>query len=142
MEVSLSWTIHHVNIPAHNVRQTAAFFRDVIGIPEGSAKVAPSNVRGNFNADADHVAIFGENNRGIHIVKPVPEFAKNNGLLINPTIGGHFAITVSDLAAVKHRLDVAGTMYSEGGQYAMAGVTNIYLYDPSMNIIEINQLIP
>jgi catechol 2,3-dioxygenase-like lactoylglutathione lyase family enzyme len=137
----LDWSIHHVNIAAHNVRQTVAFFRDIVGIPEGTWKFPPKGKLGNFNGDADHLAVLGDNNRGIHIVKPVPEFAKNNGLLVNPTIGGHFAISVPDLAAVKRRLDAAGIMYSEGGQYAMDGVTNIYLYDPSMNLFEINQIV-
>jgi catechol 2,3-dioxygenase-like lactoylglutathione lyase family enzyme len=137
----MDWSIHHVNIQAHNVRETVAFFRDVIGLTEGSWKLPPAELRGNFRADPDYLALMGENSRGIHIVKPVPEFAKNNGFFLNPTIGGHFAITVANLAAVKARLDKAGIMYSEGGRYAMAGVTNIYLYDPSMNMIEVNQLV-
>jgi catechol 2,3-dioxygenase-like lactoylglutathione lyase family enzyme len=130
-----------VNIPAHNVRETVAFFRDLLGMQEGQWRLPSSNLLGNFNAGPDHLAIFGEDSRGIHIVKPVAEFAKNNGLLVNPTIGGHFAITVADLGAVKKRLEAAGIMYSEGGRYAMEGVTNIYLYDPSMNLLEINQII-
>jgi catechol 2,3-dioxygenase-like lactoylglutathione lyase family enzyme len=141
VETKVNWSIHHVNIPAHNVRESVAFFRDIIGLPEGQWKLPSNEFLGNFRADPDYLAIFGDNSRGIHIVKPVPEFAKNNGLLVNPTIGGHFAITVPDIAAVKARLDKAGIMYSEGGRYAMEGVTNIYLYDPSMNIIEVNQMI-
>ncbi len=65
---------------------------------------------------------------------------KNNGFFHNPVIGGHFAITVPDLAAVQKRLDEAGIVYSYGGQYAMSGVLNLYVYDPSMNMIEINQI--
>ena len=135
----MNWSIHHVNIPAHDVRQTVTFFRDIIGLNEGNWKLPPGQTP-NFNFDPDYLAIMGEDSRGIHIVKPVPEFARNNGLLINPTIGGHVAITVPDLDAVKRRLDAAGIMYSEGGRYAMAGVTNLYVYDPSANIIEINQI--
>jgi len=57
----------------------------------------------------------------------------------NPTIGGHVAITVLDLDAVKRRLEAAGILYSDAGQYAMAGYRQIYLYDPSMNLLEVNQ---
>ena len=43
--------------------------------------------------------------------------------------------------AVKRRLEAAGIMYSDAGQYAMLGYRQIYLYDPSMNLIEVNQRI-
>ena len=72
-------------------------------------------------------------------MKPVPRFAKDNGLFHNPTIGGHVAITVPDLEVVKRRLEAAGVLFSDAGQYAMLGYRQIYLYDPSMNLIEINQ---
>lgn len=137
----MSWSIHHVNIPAHDVRQSVAFYRDVLGIPEGKWQLPAQGHKGNFNADPDHLALLGENSRGIHIVKPVADFGKNNNLWINPTVGGHFAVTVPDLAAVKKRLEERGIMYTEGGQYAMEGVINLYIYDPSMNIVEVNQIL-
>ena len=31
----MSWYIHHVNLEAHDVAQTASFFRDIIGLEEG-----------------------------------------------------------------------------------------------------------
>jgi catechol 2,3-dioxygenase-like lactoylglutathione lyase family enzyme len=136
----VKWSIHHVNLQAHDVRRSVAFFCDIIGLEEGRWQLPPGQKQA-FNADPDHLAILGDNSRGIHIVKPVPEFARDNGLLINPTIGGHVAITVPDIEAVKRRLKAAGIMYSEGGRYAMAGVTNLYVYDPSANIIEINQVV-
>ena len=32
----MSWYIHHVNLEAHDVAQTASFFRDIIGLKGGS----------------------------------------------------------------------------------------------------------
>jgi catechol 2,3-dioxygenase-like lactoylglutathione lyase family enzyme len=136
----MDWSIHHVNIASHDVRKTVDFFRDIIGMTEGKFERSGTEKRG-WTAGDDHIAVFGTNNRGIHIVKPRVEFAKNNGFFHNPVIGGHFAITVPDLAAVQKRLDEAGIVYSYGGQYAMSGVLNLYVYDPSMNMIEINQII-
>jgi catechol 2,3-dioxygenase-like lactoylglutathione lyase family enzyme len=129
--------LHHVNIPAHNVQQSVAFFRDIIGLTPGVWNSHPGTT---FNAGPDNLAIFGDDNRGLHVVKPVPDFAKKQGLLLNPTIGGHFAITVPDLDTVKRRLQAANIMYSDGGNF-MPGVINMYCYDPSMNLIEINQVI-
>ena len=165
------WEIHHVNVPAHDVRESAAFYSAIFGMREGVFQRPAGG--GNFRSDPAALATFeqvdlpgsvargpdnappgsaargpdnappgsaarGPNN-GLHIVKPVPRFAKDNGLFHNPTIGGHVAITVPDLEVVKRRLEAAGVLFSDAGQYAMLGYRQIYLYDPSMNLIEINQ---
>ena len=138
------WEIHHVNVPAHDVRESAAFYSAIFGMRE-TAFQRPAG-GGNFRSDPAALATFtqvgggadGANN-GLHIVKPVPRFARDNGLFHNPTIGGHVAITVPDLGVVKRRLEAAGVQFSDAGQYAMLGYRQIYLYDPSMNLIEINQ---
>lgn len=143
----MTWKIHHVNLPAHDVRETAAFFTAIFGMREGVFQ-RPA-VGGDFRSDPAALAAFEQDgaealgpNNGLHIVKPVPGFAKANGLDHNPTIGGHVAITVPDLDTVKRRLDEAGIQYSDAGQYAMLGFRQLYLYDPSMNLIEINQRVP
>jgi catechol 2,3-dioxygenase-like lactoylglutathione lyase family enzyme len=141
LEVLMDWSIHHVNINSLDVRQCAAFYRDIVGISEGVFERSAPEKRGYVSPGSNNIVLIGEQNRGIHIVKPNVEFAKNNGFAHNPTIGGHFAITVTDLAAVRKRLDTAGIVYSYGGEYAMAGVINLYVYDPSMNMVEINQLV-
>ena len=142
----MTWNIHHVNLPAHDVRESAAFYAAIFGMRETPFQ-RPA-VGGNFRSDPAAIAAFEQDvqaaaalgpNNGLHIVKPMSGFAKANGLDHNPTIGGHVAITVPDLDAVTRRLDAAGIMYSDAGQYAMLGFRQIYLYDPSMNLIEINQ---
>jgi catechol 2,3-dioxygenase-like lactoylglutathione lyase family enzyme len=139
-----AWSIHHVNLPAHDVREAAAFYAAIFGMAEEPFQ-RPAGA-GNFRSDAAALALFPQPgaasrgvNDGLHIVKPVPGFARDNALHHNPTIGGHVAITVPDLEAVKRRLDAAGVLYSDAGQYAMLGYRQIYLYDPSMNLIEVNQ---
>ena len=89
---------------------------------------------GNFRRDPEYIAIFGAENRGLHIVKPAADFAKNNGFMHNPTIGGHYAITVGDIGAVKARLDEAGTLYTDAGTYAMAGTRQVYVLDPKAGL--------
>lgn len=135
------WFIHHVNLPAHRVQDTVAYFRDLVGLPESEWAAADGSPVSDFVADMDKLAIFGDENRGIHIVKPTADFAKNNGFDHNPTIGGHFAITVNDLDAVATRLVQAGVLYTDAGAYAMAGMRQLYVYDPSMNLVEINQIV-
>ena len=135
----MDWYIHHVNLPAHDVGQSRIFFRDIIGLPEGEWTYPPSEQMGEVGHNPDTIAYFGTENRGLHIVKPIVTFAKDNGFYHNPTVGGHFAITVADLATVMRNLEAAGILYSDAKTYAMAGVHQIYVYEPGMRVLEINQ---
>jgi catechol 2,3-dioxygenase-like lactoylglutathione lyase family enzyme len=135
------WTLHHVNLPAHNVPETVAYLRDLIGLEESTWIPANSSSIADFIVDPEMLAVFGEDNRGIHVVKPTPAFAAKNGFYHNPTIGGHFAVTVPDLEIVKSRLAAAHVQFTDAGSYAMAGMAQVYAYDPSMNLVEINQVI-
>ncbi len=135
------WTLHHVNLPAHNVPETVAYLRNLIGLEESTWIPANSSSIADFIVDPEMLAVFGEDNRGIHVVKPTPDFAAKNGFYHNPTIGGHFAVTVPDLEIVKSRLAAAHVQFTDAGSYAMAGMAQVYAYDPSMNLVEINQVI-
>jgi len=134
----MDWMLHHVNVPAHSVKDTATFLRDVIGLPEGHWTY-PETV-GELHHDDGGMAYFGMENRGLHVVRSIPSFARDNGFFHNPTIGGHFAISVPNVEEVKKRLEQADVLVSDAGVYAMAGIHQIYCYDPSFNVIEINQI--
>ena len=136
---AMDWYIHHINTPAVDVKTTAAFLRNIAGMQDG-VWTYPENA-GELHHRDDTIAYFGSANRGLHVVKPIPTFARDNGLIHNPTVGGHVAITVSDIQGVMARLDEAGVVYSDAGTYAMAGVHQIYFFDPSMNVIEINAVV-
>ena len=41
-----------------------------------------------------------------------------------------------DLDAVKRRMDEAGIVYSDAGENQLAGMRQIYVFDPSNNLIE------
>ena len=134
----MGWFIHHVNIEAHDVPQSVAFYRDVLGLKQGEWNY-PEGVE--LGLGADQLAVFGTYNRGIHIVHPDAAFQKRHGLLHNPTVGGHFAINVPDAEAVKQRLQKAGHVVSDAGTYAMAGVRQLYVWDPFYNLVEINAIV-
>ena len=133
------WYVHHVNLQAHDVTETARFFRDIIGLEDGTWRY-PETV-GEIGHTSETIAYFGTANRGLHVVRAIADFAVSNRLSHNPTIGGHLAITVSDIEAVKSRLEDAGVMVSDAGVYAMAGVHQLYCYDPSLNVVEINAVV-
>ena len=135
----MDWFIHHVNIQAYDVPEAVAFYRDIVGLRE--AVWSYPDVVGDFAQDASSVAAFGSRNRGLHIVRAVPDFGLRNKLHHNPTIAGHVAISVRDADQVKRRLEAAGHLVSDAGVYAMAGVRQLYVYDPFQNLVEINEIV-
>lgn len=143
----MSCTIHHVNLPANDVRASARFYGEIIGMSEGAWVFPPADQVGHISADPARMTIFpassvsqGENS-GLHLIKPEPEFARKNKLDHNPSIGGHVALQVDDLDAVIDRLRAARIAYSLTGTFAIPGMRHLYVYDPSMNLVEINEMI-
>ena len=143
----MTWAIHHVNLPATDVRASARFYSQIIGMAEGTWTFPPPEQTGHLSADPARLTLFpGAStaqgaNAGLHLIKPEPEFARKNGLDHNPSIGGHVAIQVKDLDGVIARLKAAGIPYSETGVFAIPGMRHIYVYDPAMNLLEINAMI-
>jgi len=123
----MNWSIHHVNLAANDVRETARFYAEILGFAEGSIFPSDSSSRGE--------------NSGLHLIKPEPEFARKNALDHNPSIGGHVAFQVDDLDGVINRLKAAGIAYSLTGTFAIPHMRHLYVYDPSMNLIEVNEII-
>jgi catechol 2,3-dioxygenase-like lactoylglutathione lyase family enzyme len=135
------WHIHHVNIPAADVREATAFYVEMAGLTEGRWQ-APAG-RGDFSIDPAELAVLtrGTDNSGLHIIRPDPGFALRNRFAHNPSIGGHPAFCVPDVEAVKARLEAAGVLVSDAGVYAMANMRQIYVLDPAANMIEVNQVV-
>ena len=140
------WFIHHVNLEVQDVREAVGFYTEIAGMTEGRWQ-APAE-RGDFSIDPTLLAVLpthddgnGGDNSGLHIIRADPGFALRNNFAHNPSIGGHPAICVSDVRAVKARLEAAGVLVSDAGVYAMAGMHQIYAFDPSGNMIEVNQAV-
>ncbi|WP_323796309.1 hypothetical protein [Nisaea sp.] len=133
------WILHHVNLQAHDVRATVGFFTGTTAMVEGTWK-APAD-KGDFSIDPSELAVLdlGSENRGLHVIRPDAGFGQRNGFAHNPSIGGHPAFRVPDIHAVMRRLEEVGIVYSDAGTYAMTGYHQVYVYDPSFNLIEINQ---
>ena len=90
----MSWSIHHVNIAAHNVRESAAFYAEILGMAEGTWVFPPAAQVGNISADPARLTIFptrtaSRENTGLHLIEPEPVFCASQNLDHNPSIGGH-----------------------------------------------------
>lgn len=135
----MSWSIHHVNLQARDVRATAAFYSNVLGMTE-SPWAFPAT-RGYLPGDPDKLALMGDGrdgHSGLHLIAPDREFAAKNNLIHNPSVGGHVAFQVDDLDAVIGRLRAAGIPHSITGEFAIPGLRHVYVTDPEGNLIEIN----
>ena len=108
----------------------------------------PADQVGYISAGPDRMTLFplanasqGENS-GLHLIAREPEFARKNGLDHNPSIGGgHVAFQVDNLDTVINRLKAAGISFSLTGTFAIPGMRHLYVYDPSMNLIEFNEMV-
>lgn len=137
----MGWTICHVNLAATDVREAAEFYNGVFG-PQGMHEKKLDVVSGQTGrpSDTQHLAYFEDGtSRSIHIAKPDAEYARERGMWINPTAGGHLAIRVEDIASVKRALDDRKWTYYDAGEFAVNGRYSIYLFDPAWNMLEVNQ---
>ncbi|MEL6235834.1 MAG: DsbA family protein [Pseudomonadota bacterium] len=143
---SPAWTLHHVNLQATDVRASARFYTQILGMAEADWQFPPASEVGFLPADPDRLALFPAQtgargaNAGLHLIAPDPEFARKNGFDHNPSIGGHIAIQVPDLDAVMARLAAAGIPYSYAPTFAIPDMRHVYVYDPAMNLLELNEV--
>jgi catechol 2,3-dioxygenase-like lactoylglutathione lyase family enzyme len=135
----MQWSLHHVNIPSHNVRETARFYEDILDMTEKPFPFVSSDQRGAVQTGDDFIAFFEDGSRQIHICKPTPEMPFQNNFCLHPVLNGHLAINVDDIEEVKRRLRARDHHFNDAGKWAFAGYYQIYFYDPSMNVVEVNQ---
>ena len=134
----MSWKLHHVNLPARCVRETATFYTEVLGMQEGSPEFKEED-RGDFKTDDQNVAWFDNGVAQLHIARPSSSFCKDNNFHMDPLVNGHIAIEVDDLDEIRERLRERGVYFADPGNWALNGYQQIYTLDPASNAVEINQ---
>ena len=66
----MGWEVHYVNLPAHDVIETKMFLGDIIDL-KGGHWIYP-DIAGELHHDERSIAYFGIENRGIHVVRSIP----------------------------------------------------------------------
>ncbi|HET7042923.1 MAG TPA: VOC family protein [Gemmatimonadales bacterium] len=125
---------HHLNLAGEKVAETAAFYRDLLGL----SPVELPRDRGNY--DAEIVLLQDERGYQYHFIPDDPGFARRTGLPVNPLGGGHLAFRVDDIAALRARLDAAGIPYSDMGEWAIKGWHQLFVADPEGRVLEFHQV--
>jgi lactoylglutathione lyase len=120
-------TFNHMALCARNLKKTAAFYTDIIGL---------KTIKHPFN-DTVHVWLKIGNGLALHIIKGDCAESVHN-------IGIHLCFSVPSLEAFTHFLDAKNVTYGNWGgepkkvQLRADGVKQIYLQDPDGFWIEIN----
>ncbi|MYZ46848.1 VOC family protein [Propylenella binzhouense] len=130
--------LHHVNVNSYDVAKSVSFYKDIVGFDAGEHRPAFTDKDGAYIQESYW---FGEKRRGLHLCMPNPDVTLRRRFSINPTVGGHAAFTVPDISALRKRLDAANIMYTDAGDWASIGLKQIYVMDPSGNVIEFHELI-
>jgi catechol 2,3-dioxygenase-like lactoylglutathione lyase family enzyme len=126
---------HHLNLAGEKVAETAAFYRDLLGL----SPVELPRDTGNY--DAEIVLLQDERGYQYHFIPDDPGFAERAGLPVNPLGGGHLAFRVDDIAAIRARLDAANISYSDMGEWAIKGWHQLFVADPEGRVIEFHQVL-
>lgn len=115
--------LHHVavNTNGATVAEVAAFYRDVLGLPDAPRPEIPG-IEGHWHT------LGGQQ---LHVVGAPPA-----GAGPDPT-GNHYCVTVDDLDSAIAELDERGIEHRRGRQGA--GTVQIWIVDPAGNTIELQQ---
>ena len=95
-EGEAGWHIHHVNIPAADVREATAFYVEMAGLTEALAVRRRRAATSASTRRSSRCSTRGTDS-GLHIIRPDPGFALRNHFAHNPSIGGHPAFCVPDV---------------------------------------------
>lgn len=132
----MAWALDHVLLPSHDTAVTGGFLEEILDMRPVAVEQASDGT--NPMGPEHFLRYVDEGGREVHVVRPVPDFARRNGIAINPTLG-HVAFAVDDLDSVEARMRERGWLAEAAGRIGPDGRARVYLYDPFMNVIEVNR---
>ncbi len=130
-------TLHHINLTTENVPRMDAFYKDVLGLSDQVPGLPTLDKTKGYDGD---VAFVSDGAVQHHLAQKDLGVGFKTGSVINPLEKGHIAYRTDDLEAFKAHLDAQGVKYSDWGNTAVAGWSQIFFYDPEGNVIEVHQV--
>ncbi len=127
--------LHHVNLATEDVERMDRFYRDVLGLSREEDGLPTLEKAKGYAGD---VAFVTDGDIQMHLAQKDVLAGFNSGQTVNPVSHGHIAYRTDDLAAFKARLEERGIPYSDWGNQAVAGWSQIFFYDPDGNVIEVH----
>jgi catechol 2,3-dioxygenase-like lactoylglutathione lyase family enzyme len=133
----MAWSIDHVAVCAFDIERSAGFYEDVFGMVKTQLKM-PDHPETPIK-EGQFAHLLDPVGSSLHLIQPTPNFfVRFPKLDQNPT-APHLAVTVSDLDAVKERLDSLGWGYSAPREWGPTGYVRVYTDEPFLNTFEPNQ---
>jgi len=129
--------LHHINLSTENVERMDAFYRDVLGLSREDAGLPTLEKKKGYAGD---VAFVTDGAIQTHLAQRDVGAGFRTGQIVNPVERGHIAYRTDDLAAFRTHLEAAGVPYSDWGNAAVAGWSQIFFYDPDGNVIEVHEV--
>jgi catechol 2,3-dioxygenase-like lactoylglutathione lyase family enzyme len=120
-----AWMLHHVNIQAPDLDAACEFYGSLLGTVPVPFSGSPG-VR------------LSDGAREIHLSVPGPDYTFADWH-VNPTLRGHFALTVPDVVQAGQLLAERGVCVDDRGDAGLKGFRQLYCYDPGLNLVELNQ---
>jgi glyoxylase I family protein len=130
-------TLHHINLTTENVPRMDAFYKDVLGLSDQVPGLPTLDKTKGYDGD---VAFVSDGAIQHHLAQKDLGVGFKTGSVINPLEKGHIAYRTDDLEAFKAHLDAQRVKYSDWGNTAVAGWSQIFFYDPEGNVIEVHQV--
>lgn len=129
--------LHHINLSTDKVEEMDRFYRDVIGLSRETKGLPVLDKTKGYSGD---VAFVTDGSIQTHLARRDVQAGFKTGNIVNPLERGHIAYRTDDLSAFKNHLEEMGVPYSDWGNAAVAGWSQIFFYDPDGNVIEVHQV--
>lgn len=130
-------TLHHINLATEDVARMDRFYQDVLGLSDQVEGLPTLEKKKGYAGD---VAFVSDGAIQTHLAQRDVLAGFRTGQTVNPVSHGHIAYRTDDLAAFKAHLEAKGVPYSDWGNAAVAGWSQIFFYDPDGNVIEVHQV--
>lgn len=130
-------TLHHINLSTDNVEGMDDFYRNVLGLTAPTDGLPTLEKNKGYAGD---VAFVTDGTIQTHLAQKDVMAGFRTGHVVNPVARGHIAYRTDDIDAFKTHLTTCGIAFSDWGNSAVAGWSQIFFYDPDGNVIEVHQV--
>src|SRR5258708_13293296 len=119
-------TLHHINLPAYQVRAMADFYRETLDLDEVEV--------GGGGRDTVVLRVGGGGQ--LHLTRPMPSLLFDTGQFVNPVLRGHIAFQVPSVEAIMVRLKRLNVPFADYGMWALPTTHQVYFHDPEGSVVE------
>ena len=130
--------LHHINVVTGDTSALRDWYQTVLGLTHDTS-VNQHRVMDDDAAYTGGVEVVHDGQTQVHVAEQDPTLAHRTGQIVNPLLTGHIAFRTTDIEAFKAHLDAQGIPYSDYGNAFSGAWRQIFFYDPTGQVIEVQQ---